>query len=329
MGGSSSKGYSKVGKDDPGESVKLNVSPEGGDTAYGAVTAVTEVNPAMPGGLMTGEYPTLDGQGEQKSTLYNTAKDTGLTEAEAERRMKKFGPNSLDEKEVNHCLKLAIEFVQPMPLVVWVAMIVEAIEYGIDGGSSPLVDIIVLFLLQMLNVFVGYIEEMKSGDAVAALRGSLKKDVAVFRGGEQKVVTPADLVPGDVVEFSHGCGIPADCQLMKGGHPIKVDQAQLTGESLPVEICAGKFAMMGSTLKQGHGRAIVVATGNQVKCCSVQSACLNVLLLCSDLPRKDRGNGPSRRHGSFRDSASATAHCTCCGWCHCYDHCVYLPDGCN
>jgi len=263
MGGSSSKGYSKVGKDDPGESIKLNVAAEGGDVAYGTVTSATEVNPAMPGGLMTGIYPTLDGSGEEKSTLYNTEKETGLTVAEAARRYAKFGPNSLDEKEVNHCLKLAIEFVQPMPLVVWVAMIVEAIEYGIDGGSSPLVDIIVLFLLQMLNVFVGYIEEMKSGDAVAALRGSLKKDVAVFRGGEQKVVTPADLVPGDVVEFSHGCGIPADCQLMKGGHPIKVDQAQLTGESLPVEISAGKFALMGSTLKQGHGRAIVVATGSQ------------------------------------------------------------------
>jgi len=147
--------------------------------------------------------------------------------------------------------------------VVWAAMIIEAIEYGVDGESSAIVDVIVLMLLQLLNVFVGYIEELKSGDAVAALRGSLKKETSVRRDGKLVTICPDDLVPGDVVQFAHGCGIPADCMLMKGQHPISVDQAQLTGESLPKGIEAEEFALMGSTLKSGHGWAIVVATGAQ------------------------------------------------------------------
>merc|ERR1712159_231373 len=199
--------------------------------------------------------------GVEKETLINTG-DDGLNEDEAARRLELFGPNQLKVKEDNIWLKLALEFVQPMPMMIWAAILIESLETYIHQSMDGLVDVIVLVVLQLLNVLVGFIEEMKAGDAIAALRESLKPEATVKREGRVYVINATKLVPGDVVVLGAGGAIPADCTIREG-KPIQVDQSALTGESLPVAMFPGAEAKMGSTVTRGEIEATVTATGSQ------------------------------------------------------------------
>ena len=204
--------------------------------------------------------------GVPKSELMNTPED-GLSETEASHRLTRFGYNKLRENERNIWWNLALEFVQPMPLMIWAAIAIETLEAFLkmsrdEDSSDSWIDVVVLVILQLLNVLVGFIEELKAGDAIAALRESLKPEATVKRGGRVYNMDATELVPGDIVCLGAGAAIPADC-ILREGKPIQVDQAALTGESLPVTMHAGAEAKMGSTLTRGEIEATVSATGSQ------------------------------------------------------------------
>eukprot|EP00929_Paragymnodinium_shiwhaense_P000051 TRINITY_DN10016_c0_g3_i1.p1 TRINITY_DN10016_c0_g3~~TRINITY_DN10016_c0_g3_i1.p1 ORF type:complete len:920 (+),score=278.81 TRINITY_DN10016_c0_g3_i1:141-2900(+) len=185
----------------------------------------------------------------------------GLTAPEAASRLSTFGPNELPEKEENKLLKFLKEFVQPMPLIIWAAIFIELTEYTMEGKPSSLLDASVLLILQFLNVVVGFIEEMKAGEEVAALKSALKPNAVVIRDGKTMTVEASTLVPGDRVCLNAGAAVPADCRVLEGEKPIQVDQAAMTGESLPVTMSAGCVAKMGSTVTRGESEAVVTATG--------------------------------------------------------------------
>ena len=124
------------------------------------------------------------------------------------------------------------------------AIIVEAVESGWE-------DLGVLCALQLINACVGFIEEHNAGNAIAALKQSLAPTCKVVRGGALASVKARELVPGDLVELSLGVVVPADA-LLNPGDPIQVDQAALTGESLPVTIQPGGKLKMGSSVVRGE-----------------------------------------------------------------------------
>lgn len=167
----------------------------------------------------------------------------------------KFGPNELVEKTTSPWVKLLREFTGPMPIMIWIAILIEAIIHDIP-------DLLILLVLQLLNGFVGWYEDMKAGNAVAALKAALKPEAQVKRDGVFKNVNASLLVPGDIVTLSAGAAVPADCEI-KDGQPIAVDQAALTGESLPVTMRTGDVAKMGSNVTRGEIEAVVVATGGE------------------------------------------------------------------
>lgn len=225
-------------------------------------TAVKQ--PLLKEGLQS-EYGAKDDsanyyKGVLKEEIYNTDVHYGLSSVEAAERLKKFGPNELMEKEDNKWVKLALEFVQPMPLMVWAAMILEIVEalrdpvYWLDVG--------VLLVLQLLNVLVGFYEELQAGNAIASLKKSLKPEACVKRNGIVQNINAGEVVPGDVVMLAAGYAVPGDCRICKG-KPIQVDQAALTGESLPVTMTEGSAALMGSTVTRGEIEAIVTSTGSE------------------------------------------------------------------
>jgi H+-transporting ATPase len=199
--------------------------------------------------------------GVDRELLFNTP-DDGLTEHEAAARLDRFGPNKLREVKVDIWHKLMMEFVQPMPLMIWAAIFIETMQAFINKSADSWIDVFVLLVLQLLNVFVGFFEEMKAGDAIAALRDSLKPEACVKRGGRTYNCDATTLVPGDVICLGAGGAVPADCTL-RHGKPIQVDQAALTGESLPVTMSTGSDAKMGSTVTRGEIEATVIATGSQ------------------------------------------------------------------
>eukprot|EP00929_Paragymnodinium_shiwhaense_P000050 TRINITY_DN10016_c0_g2_i1.p1 TRINITY_DN10016_c0_g2~~TRINITY_DN10016_c0_g2_i1.p1 ORF type:complete len:933 (+),score=318.10 TRINITY_DN10016_c0_g2_i1:153-2951(+) len=192
--------------------------------------------------------------------LLQTGKE-GLSMAEAKERLNRFGRNELPEKVENKLVKFLLEFVQPMPLIIWAAIFIELAEYTVEAKGPALMDAVVLLVLQFLNVVVGFIEELKAGEEVAALKSSLKPEAVVIREGKTLTVDASTLVPGDRVCLNAGGAVPADCQVCEGQKPIQVDQAAMTGESLPVTMSAGCCAKMGSTVTRGESEALVVATG--------------------------------------------------------------------
>lgn len=152
-------------------------------------------------------------------------------------------------------LKVELLFVfrsSPMPIMIWVAVIIEI-------GISNYLDMGILLLIQFSNASISYYETTKAGDAVAALKSSLKPTATCKRDGKWQNMDAALIVPGDLVLLGSGSAIPADCRVNHS--EIDVDQAALTGESLPVTFFKGDSCKMGSTVVRGEVEATVEFTG--------------------------------------------------------------------
>lgn len=139
-----------------------------------------------------------------------------------------------------------------MPIMIWIAAITEA---GIQNWP----DCGILLAIQFINASLGYYEIVKAGDAVAALKKSLKPLATVKRDGKWSKIDATVVVPGDLVLLASGSAIPADCLVNEG--VIEVDQAALTGESLPVTMYKGSSCKMGSNVVRGEVEGTVEFTG--------------------------------------------------------------------
>ena len=176
----------------------------------------------------------------------------GLTSAAAENLLSTYGRNELPEKTVPKWYLFVSQLWQPMPIMIWIAAITEA---AIQNWP----DMIILLMIQFTNASIGFYEMTKAGDAVAALKSSLKPQATVKRDGRWMTLDGALLVPGDLVLIGAGSSIPADCLVNHGN--IEVDQAALTGESLPVTMHTGDGCKMGSTCVRGEVECTVQFTG--------------------------------------------------------------------
>lgn len=179
----------------------------------------------------------------------------GLSSAEAAERLLKYGPNELPDRSTPKWKIFCSLLIQPMALMMWLGAIVEgAIENFADMG--------ILFGIIFANAGLGYYETTKAGDAVAALKASLRPSATVKRDGEWKNMDASQIVPGDLILLAQGSAIPADARLNSG--EIEVDQAALTGESIPVKMKAGDLVnhpKMGSTVMKGEVEGTVEFTG--------------------------------------------------------------------
>lgn len=114
--------------------------------------------------------------------------------------------------------------------------------------------------LLIINSTISFIEENNAGNAASALMAGLAPKTKVLREGKWSEQEAEILVPGDIISIKLGDIVPADARLLEGD-PLKIDQAALTGESLPVTKHPGQQVYSGSTCKQGELEAVVIATG--------------------------------------------------------------------
>ncbi|RCH82017.1 plasma membrane H+-ATPase, partial [Rhizopus azygosporus] len=192
--------------------------------------------------------------------LLQTSTD-GLSSEEAARRVEKFGYNRLEHKEINPILQFLGFMWNPLSWVMEAAAIV-AIAVSNGGGRPPdWEDFIGIVLLLLANSVIGFLEERQAGNAVKALMESLAPECKVKRDGEWKTLEAAELVPGDIISIKLGDVVPADGRLVSAHGAVSIDQAALTGESLPVGKEAGDEIFSGSTVKQGEAEAVVIGTG--------------------------------------------------------------------
>ena len=177
----------------------------------------------------------------------------GLTQAEAEKRLVKYGPNEIQEKKPNEILKFLSYFWGPIPWMIEAAVILSAVaRHWPDFG--------IILLLLVANAVVGFWEEHQAGNAIAALKARLAVKARVERDGKWIESPARELVPGDVIRLRLGDIVPADARLLEGD-PIEVDQSALTGESLPATRKPGEAVFSGSIVRQGEIGALVYATG--------------------------------------------------------------------
>jgi H+-transporting ATPase len=179
----------------------------------------------------------------------------GLTQMEVQRRLEKYGPNTLEEKKFNPILEFLSYFWGPIPWMIEVAALLSAIV-------QHWVDLIIIVVLLLFNAIVGFWQEYQAANAVDALKKQLALKARAKRDGEWVEVDANQLVPGDLVRLRLGDIVPADVKLVEGDY-LSVDQSALTGESLPVEKESGEGAYSGSVVQQGEMVALVAATGSE------------------------------------------------------------------
>ncbi|EJU02272.1 plasma-membrane proton-e [Dacryopinax primogenitus] len=186
--------------------------------------------------------------------------EDGLDPAEAARRLELFGPNKLEHEEQNPFLQFLSFMWNPLSWVMEAAALV-AIALSNGGGMPPdWEDFVGIVLLLLVNSSIGFYEERGAGNAVKALMDSLAPKARVKRSGAWSEIESADLVPGDMVAFKIGDIVPADVRLTEAIN-VSIDQAALTGESLPQSKKVGDQCFSGSTCKQGEAEGVVISTG--------------------------------------------------------------------
>ncbi len=177
----------------------------------------------------------------------------GLVSAEAASRLAKFGPNALEEKKTSQWAVLFGFFWGPIPWMIEAAALMAAIVQ--DWG-----DFSIILALLAFNASLGFYEEHQASNALAALKNALALKAKVLRGGAWSEIAAQNIVPGDIIKIRLGDIVPADARLISGAF-LSVDQAALTGESLPVAKKEGDLVYSGSIAKQGEMEAVVIATG--------------------------------------------------------------------
>ncbi|MFQ5441864.1 MAG: cation-translocating P-type ATPase [Thermodesulfobacteriota bacterium] len=193
--------------------------------------------------------------------------EEGLSDKEVEARLVQYGPNKLAEEEKINKLKILFhQFTSPLIYILLIAAIVTFLlhEY-IDTG--------VIMAVVLLNAIIGYTQEFKAEKSVRALKEMLVPKARVIRDGVEKEVHSLELVPGDIVLLASGSKVPADVRLFSTIE-LKVEEAMLTGESIPAEKTTAdikedylthgdqrNMAFMGTVVVSGRAHGIVVETG--------------------------------------------------------------------
>ena len=208
--------------------------------------------------------------------------ENGLTSAEAEQRLAENGKNKLKEAEKDSLFKKLIDaLADPMIIMLIVAAAIQGVVAVVQAAGQfkfeDFADVAVILVVVIINTIMSLVQESKAEAAMEALMQMTAATSHVLRDGKVVTVKSEDLVVGDVVVLEAGDAVPADCRILES-HSMKVEEAALTGESVPVtkiidvlqlrqgsdDVALGDRKNMlysGSTVVYGRGRAVVVGTG--------------------------------------------------------------------
>ena len=202
---------------------------------------------------------------------FDVSSEEGLSDDDASRRFDEIGPNELEEKGRPGIVQLLIGQFDNFLILILVGASVVSFLVG-----EP-VDAAAILVIVVLNAVMGVVQEYKAEQALAALKQMSAPEVEVLRAGQQKTVDVKRVVPGDVVILSAGSSVPADLRLVDAVN-LRIDEAALTGESVPVEKASEdaldekaplgdrvNMAYKGTSVAYGRGTGVVVATGMQTE----------------------------------------------------------------
>ncbi|HAF62073.1 MAG TPA: ATPase [Anaerolineaceae bacterium] len=193
--------------------------------------------------------------------------EKGLSSQEAQTRKKKYGPNELQEGKKRTFWNMVIDQLNNFVIIM---LVVAAVISAILG---EVVDASAIIAIVVLNTIMGVVQESRAEQALDALKKMAAPEAQVLRDGHRVSVPARDLVPGDIVFLETGNFVPADLRLLEAVN-LKIDEAPLTGESVPVEKNAIGIldadaslgdrlntAFSGTVVSYGRGKGVVISTG--------------------------------------------------------------------
>lgn len=210
---------------------------------------------------------------EQLDNLYGQlgTRPDGLTTQEAAQRLDQFGPNELKAKRKKTPFMMFLDQFKDFMILVLIA---AAIVAGIVG---ELTDTLIIIAIVIANAVIGFIQEYRAEKAIEALKQMAAPMVNVLRDGRGASIASREVVPGDIVLLEAGAIIPADMRLIESAQ-LKIDEAALTGESVPVEKSTAvlsdpglplgdrvNMAYKGTVATYGRGSGLVVDTGMETE----------------------------------------------------------------
>ncbi len=218
-------------------------------------------------------------------------REQGLDRFEVEHRLASFGPNTLTvHKGQGPLIRFLLQFHQPLIYILIASGLITAfLGEWVDSG--------VIFGVVLINAFVGFMQEAKAVDALAALNKTMTTEATVVRQGEKRRIAASELVPGDTVFLQSGDKVPADMRLFQV-RDLQIAEAALTGESMPVAkdhgqhphdtVLADRYNMAyASTLvTNGQGTGIVTATGDETEVGRISELISAAEALATPLTRK-------------------------------------------
>ncbi|WP_341877956.1 calcium-transporting P-type ATPase, PMR1-type [Defluviitalea saccharophila] len=198
---------------------------------------------------------------------FNTYMDQGISKEEVSKRLKEYGENRLQENERRGILQMFLD--QFKDFLVLILIGASIVSMAVGEGT----DAIIILVIVILNSILGVFQENRASNALKALKDMAAPQAKVIREGNLEKVSSSELVPGDVVILEAGDYIPADLRLVQSVN-LKIEEAALTGESVPVEKFASEVveenagigdrvnsAFMSTVVTYGRGKGIVVGTG--------------------------------------------------------------------
>ncbi|MGD0624643.1 MAG: cation-translocating P-type ATPase [Thermodesulfobacteriota bacterium] len=204
---------------------------------------------------------------EHVTSEFETHLEKGLSPEEAQARLKKYGPNELMERPRPGFLKMLLDQFNNFLVIILIIAAVVSLLLG------EIIDASAIMVIVVLNAVVGVVQESKAEQALAALKKMAAPNAQVMRNGHQITISSRELVPGDLVIIEAGNYVPADMRLVQSVN-LKVEEASLTGESVPVDkeakvvldrdIPLGdrkNSAFMSTLVTYGRGKGLVTATG--------------------------------------------------------------------
>ncbi|MFN2198624.1 MAG: cation-translocating P-type ATPase, partial [Anaerolineales bacterium] len=208
---------------------------------------------------------------DQAAQKLGTSTETGLSASQVEQRLEQYGPNALAEAEGTSLWKMLWEQFNNFVVILLVVAAVISALLGDFAEAAAIMAIVIL------NAILGILQEYNAEKSLAALKKLAAPEAHVVRGSSRMDTPAHTLVPGDLILLEAGNYIPADVRLTSTMN-LRIEEAALTGESVPVEKQADmllpadahlgdlkNMAFMGTVVAYGRGRGVVVNTGMQTQ----------------------------------------------------------------
>ncbi len=223
----------------------------------------------------TGATPAYRQPAEAVVAAQHTDAQRGLNQAEARRRLASAGPNELAAPApLPAWRRFLAQFANMLVILLFSAAAISTVLWLLERHSALPYEAIAILAIVLLNAVMGYVQEARAENAMAALRKLSANEALVMRDGAQRKVAAADIVCGDLLVLEEGSTVPADARLVQAS-ALQTAEAALTGESVPASKgvaalpCAAELGERtsmvfgGTAVTRGRALAVVTATGMQ------------------------------------------------------------------